>query len=282
MALAGNNHNIVLFSQLHSSKNSLTTVNNIFMRLAANGFLYPGLNHIKDSLRVLTTRIIGGSHHIIRLFSGNPSHNRPFGIVSITTTTKYCNNPPLSYLSGSFQNIFQAVRSMGIIHNNSKILSSPYQLKTARYRSKFFHTALDNRTRYSLSQSCTYCCHYIINVEDTSNLQLQWQMSLTNLYIKLSTTGQNLYVFSLQGCFPVNGIGNMAAFAMGQHILSSRIINVHHSGFAIFDTWLRNQIKENGLGLFVIFQSFVIIQMILSKISKDSCVKFNPGYPILV
>ena len=34
--------------------------------------------------------------------------------------------------------------------------------------------------------------------------------------------------------------------------------------------------------LFVIFQGFVIIQMILGKIGKDSCVKFNPGYPILV
>ena len=68
------------------------------------------------------------------------------------------------------KNILQSIRGMGIVHNNGKILTATNQLKTTRHTAKLLQRCLNEWKWHSLSHSGSRRCHYVIYIENTSNL----------------------------------------------------------------------------------------------------------------
>ena len=282
MALAGNDDNIILLRQLNSPEDCLPAVNNRLMRLGADFFLHTGLHHAENPLWVLAAWIVRGCHHIVRQLRRNPAHDRPLGVVPVTAAAKDRNNPLFGNLPCRVQDIFQAVRGMGIINYHGKVLTAPHQLKSSRHRGKFLHACLDNRSRHSLCHGSSHSRHYIVHVEDAGNLQFQRQTGLAHPDVKLRAPCQHLDVLRLQHRILMDGVGNMAAVSSCQHVLPGGIINIHHRSLAVLYPRPGYQVKEDGLGLLVVLQGLVVIQMVLGKIGEHGRIKLDACHPVLI
>ena len=90
---------------------------------------------INNALRLLCTGVIACDYNIIGIFSGNSSHYRALCPVSVASAAKHNHKPSVIVTTERLQRIFQRIRGMSVVNENSVI----------SIRRNYLHTTFNTR-----------------------------------------------------------------------------------------------------------------------------------------
>ena len=76
---------------------------------------------IQDGFGVFRAWIVTGDNHKVRIFCGNPAHDRPLQAVSVPAAAKQADQPARCYRAQAPEHLFQCIRLMGIVNENAVV-----------------------------------------------------------------------------------------------------------------------------------------------------------------
>jgi len=238
----------------------------------------PGHDLADNENWIFGPRIIGRHNRPVGVTSCQFTHDRPFGPVPVAAAAEHDNQLSPDKLLRGFQNIFQTIGGMGVIHDDAERARNIDPLEASGNLFEFGESRLNHRNVDSFGATHANRGQHVIHIEQAGQPGSHRKLPPPPGDPETGALRLQVNIYRPEIRLFRHPVADPACFGLRQHIFAGRIIDVGDGRFIGLLVAVDGQLPEHqGFGIPIVFHGLMKIEMILRHVGKHRRVDLAAG-----